>query len=134
MNPIIVLRDKIIQRGIASVHKREDRPERIRGCLEGFRIVATLETPADFTRVLLDRQAIEHTMHWVDRVSPAEYWEYRCATAQVEHVWERLRIVWGIGERVSGMAIVQLSEIMKELGEQIMSTSYDTERREGHST
>lgn len=108
------LRDKIIAIGIASVHKHEIRPEKIRGCLAGFELCRVLETPADYQECLRQRHEQETRMHR-EQVDAEEYWEYRCATAQVEHLWERLRIIWGIGDSFSSMAYMHLGDLAKEL-------------------
>lgn len=106
------LRDQIITEAIASVHKWETRPEKIRGCLQGLEICRTLDTPEDYQAALSTRYDVEDEMR-SDRVPIDQYWEYRCATAQIEFVWERLRILWGLGpSMISGNAVLQLHRLI----------------------
>ena len=114
-------KERLIVEGLASVHKHEKRPERIRGGVMGFELCRTLNSVWDFQDELERRHR-----HEVDLISlrslseerraelagadvpvsqgPSrgtieDYWEYRIATAQVEYVYERMLVVWAQAER-----------------------------------
>lgn len=101
--------DWLIEQGVASVHEHETRPERIKGCLAGFELVRTLPPTLEaYQQCLAERRRREVEM--VGRHEDAvAYWEYRCATAQVEHVYERLKIIFG-APVVSGFAAMHVGE------------------------
>lgn len=106
---IIELRDRIIADARTAVDTREAKaPEhKRRGYYAGLDLAGTLSTAEEFQAVLKERHAREQQMR-CDGIKYEEYWEHRCCTAEVEFVWERLRIVWGIGETFSGNAYLQL--------------------------
>jgi hypothetical protein len=107
-----LLRDRVIEEGIASVNRLETQEHKKRGCLEGFRIAGELEIPEGFTDTITERRRVQQQMFF-DQVDPETYWEHTCCTAQIEFVWERLRIVLGQGsEMVSGNAVVQIHRIL----------------------
>lgn len=113
MNPpktIAELRDRIIADARLAVDRRErDAPEhKRRGYYAGLDLAATLSTPEEFQAVLKERHAKEAQMRF-EGINYEEYWEHRCCTAEVEFVWERLRLVWNIGDNFSGNAYLQLA-------------------------
>ena len=107
---IIELRDLVIEEGIKSVRKHEKRGFRRRGCLRGFELCRNLLTPEEFSTILTERQSKERSLV-SRRVPPNVYWEYRCATAQIEHLWERLKVIYGIYPQ-SARAIIQYAKIV----------------------
>lgn len=113
---ITKIKDHLIADGIKSVEKYEKRPERKRGALTGFGLCRLLNTPEDFQSTLAERHRTENHMAR-EGVSPEVYWEYRMATAQVEFLWEHLRILWGIGDLFSGNAYMRLRKILTQEAE-----------------
>jgi hypothetical protein len=109
---IIELRDEVIRRGIESANKNETREYRKRGCLAGFELCRTLETPEQFTNILTERLTNERELIQ-KQVPTAEYWEYRCATVQIEFVFERLKILWNLFPQ-SARAGVQVVGIVRD--------------------
>jgi hypothetical protein len=109
---VVELRDRIILEGIESAKKNETRPERIRGALAGFELCKTLETPEAFESLLLERLEVEHDLI-TRRVPLEDYWEHRVATAQVEFVWDRLRVAWNLGDVFSARAAIHVHEIVE---------------------
>lgn len=109
------LRERIIEEGIASVHRLETQPHKIRGCLAGFEIARTLPIEA-FEETIANRERQRMEIYRGASSSTADvetYWEYTCATAQIQHVWERLRIVLGKGsDRVSGNAYMHVARLL----------------------
>lgn len=114
-------RDEVIRRGIASVEQHETREHRRRGCLVGFALARRLdaENPNEWDVALTERRARENELCGGDQSQAAveNYWEYHCATAQVEHVYERLKVAWDVnGVRpaptVSARAAMQYAEIV----------------------
>lgn len=103
----------LVEEGKKSVAKGETRPNRIRGCLEGFRIVAedmAPHTPERYEAELAERRQIEQTM-LEGHDDPEAYWEYHCATAQIEHVYKRLQVVFG-APVLSGHAVMQVHDYL----------------------
>jgi hypothetical protein len=111
------LRDKLIEEGIASIRKHEKRPERIQGGITGFELCRSLETPKQFQTLLDQRHRMEQHMR-DEGVSSKIYWEYRYATAQVEYVWERLKVAWGIGPAHSARAVLHVGAILQSANEE----------------
>lgn len=109
-------KERLISDGIASVKKHEKRPERVRGGVAGFEACRTLESAWDFEDELERRRKREMDMVSLQTLSAAkrremssegipvpqggkaptieEYWEYRCATTQIEYVYERMLVMW----------------------------------------
>lgn len=113
------LRGKLIAAGIAEVEGAypPDSYKR-RGALHGFELCRALETREQFEATLRERGEDERRQ--VDegvvggREAPIEeYWEYRCATLQIEHVYRRLLVLWG-SPTLSARAVIQVAEILKE--------------------
>lgn len=104
------LRDRLIEDGIRSVERHETRPWR-RGGVAGFEICRGLETPEEFVEML----ELLHRRGLIMRLGPVEeYWEYRSATAQVEFVFERLDVAWGVGPVFSARAILHVGRLLVE--------------------
>lgn len=110
--------DWLVEEGIKSVHKHETRPESIRGCLHGFELVRTMEPTLEaYEAVLRERQAQEHRM--IGDVDAETYWEHVCATAQIRHVYERLKVIRGGPQTlISGLAMMQLHDYLKAKAQQ----------------
>ena len=102
---------QIINAGVASVEQHEHRPSRYRGCLRGFRIAKTLTTPQEFITIIDRRHQAERRLSSA-HADPERYWEYRCATAQIEFVWERMKIAWNLPKPWSGRAFIQYATIV----------------------
>jgi hypothetical protein len=94
MMSLEAFKEELISDGIASAQKNETRPERLRGCLIGFELCLTLHSIWDFQDELARR--LEKESRWIEthEVSRDEYWEHRCATLQVEYVFERMLVAW----------------------------------------
>jgi len=130
---------KVIAEGIASVHKHEKRPERVKGCLAGFELCKTLNTFVDFEDCLAARHKAERDMISMQTFGEKEraamyhdgmndmpqgkctttvddYREYRCATAQVEHLFERMKVIWAqlglYSGPLSSQAVLQAAKIL----------------------
>lgn len=112
---IIELRDRLIKDGIKSVREHEKRPERIRGGVAGFELCRTLATTEDFTKTLDERRRKEHQMYR-DRIDAETYWEYRYATIQIEFVFERLKVGWGMTP-LSARAVMHYAKLVGLKGE-----------------
>jgi hypothetical protein len=117
-------RDEIIRRAIVSVNQHEDREYRRRGCLEGLRIAGTMLAIGEFQDEIQKRNEIEYAIRSegreeeiADREKQIEkFWEFRCATAQLEFVLDRLKVAYytmGLySGPLSGRAVQQYSEIV----------------------
>jgi hypothetical protein len=108
-------KEQLVVEGLASVEKNETRPERIRGGKDGFEICRELETMKDFWHTLDQRYDHELDLQRPG-TTPAEYWEYRYATVQIEYVYERMLVVWSqIGMYdgpLSARAVLRTAEIV----------------------
>ncbi len=112
-------KEQLITEGIASVEKHETRPERIRGGLDGFKICRELHTMNDFQHTLDQRLA--HEKDLIRYHTPAsDYWEYRCATVQIEYVYERMLVVWAnagfYDGPLSARAVIRTAELVGTKG------------------
>jgi len=103
------LKEQIIKEAISSVNKHEERDYRRKGCLAGLELCRQLTTPDDFRHTIEDRIQKEYQLR---TASAEEYWEHRCATAQVEFVWERMKIAWDISGSTSALAYCHVAELM----------------------
>ena len=101
---------RVIELGIQSVETHE-KGNRRRGALLGFEICRSLMTPEDFEDVLRERQNLEIQQRSA-RMNVAEFWEFRAATAQIEHVWERMKIAWKLSGPYSARAMMQYASIV----------------------
>lgn len=106
---VYVLVGWLVREGRTSVYKHETRAECIRGSLAGFEIVCGLPPTLEaYAQCLAGRRRRE--MEMVGEGADAEvYWEHRCATAQVEHVYECLKVVYG-APVLSSLAVMQVAE------------------------
>lgn len=113
----LVVRNEIIKDGVAEVESTyaDGCPERIGG-LEGFRLCEALETPEQYRDVLAARMRAENDRRipYGDALLRA-YQEHRYATLQVEHVYDRLCVVWGLGPTYSARAVVQVAEVLERI-------------------
>ena len=100
------------------IHRREHRR---RGCLAGFELARRLdpENPNEWDVALATRRAREDEFCSGDESGSAArtYWEYHCATAQIEHVYERLKVAWDVNgvrpaHSVSARAAIQYAQIV----------------------
>jgi hypothetical protein len=131
-------KERLIVNGIASVLKNEKRPERRKGGVAGFELCRTLNSMADFEECLNARHKTERDMVSMQTFGAKErkamnkdgmtlpqgectttiddYWEYRYATLQVEHVFERMKVVWGqmglYSGALSARAVLQTADIL----------------------
>src|SRR5574337_393442 len=110
-------KERVIADGIASVKQHEKRPERLRGGIAGFELCRNLNSMWDFQEEMSKRHQHKRDMVSLMTFSPEklkelrgegmyglpadmpvptseEYWEYRCATVQVEFVFERMLVAW----------------------------------------
>ena len=104
------LKAKVIKRGLISIETEEKEYAR-RGGRHGFELCRYLHTPQDFEQVLAERHRMEMRMSY--DVSEENYWEYRWATLQINHVYERLKVLWGY-PTLSSFAIIHVLELMSE--------------------
>lgn len=120
---ILEFRDRVIENGIASVHQYEKEEHRKRGCLHGFDVCKTLVTPKDFEDELTERAREEldiireRERHQSTDSEVHKYWEYRCATSQIEHVYERMKVAWHYShmhhfDSLSSRAVMQYAKIV----------------------
>lgn len=89
-------RDRVIEEGIASVRAHERAGPRQRGGLRGFELCRTLDSLAAFARELHELRAAEFFLSdgvYLSTVAADRYWEHRYTTLQVEHVYERMRVM-----------------------------------------
>ncbi len=110
------LKERVIAIGRVSVLATETQEYKRRGGLVGFDLCENLHTPEDFHRMLTERHLGE--LHLFDVIREEhrpieEYWEYRYATLQVQHVYERLKVVWGF-PMLSSFAVFHVAEIMAQ--------------------
>lgn len=61
------------------------------GCLTGVRICRDLIKLEEYEKVIAERQSREARMG--NEVTNEDYWEHRCGTAQIENVYELLKVV-----------------------------------------
>ena len=108
---IIEFRDRVISEGEAAVQKHETGAKQ-RGGLKGFAIARACSTAADFQRQLQARHLAETKMVGSE-VKPDDYWEHRYATLQIEFVYDRMRIAWGINGMVSASALMHYEKITR---------------------
>ena len=96
-------KDVVIEAGIMSVHQTEKREHRIRGCLAGFAVAKTLHSHHDFEKELLNRAIEENLLSRMasnsqknesGRDAAERYIEFRCATLQIEYVYDRMKVAW----------------------------------------
>ena len=120
-------RDEVIRRGVLGVEQHETREHRRRVCLAGVELSRRLdpENPNEWEVALTERRAREDELCSGDQSQAAveAYWEYHCATAQMEHVYERLKVAWDVnGVRpagsVSARAAMQYAEIVGIKGDE----------------
>lgn len=101
INPAVILeavRSHVIAGALQSINEHEGRAFRREGCLEGLRIAGALALhPECWDETLEDRHAFEHGLcrsGMRDREHVEAFFRYRCATAQIEYVRDRLRVLW----------------------------------------
>lgn len=115
--PHELLRDLIaylIDEGIKSVHEHERKPAKIRGCLHGFEMVRDLTPDLETYEAVIDeRHKVEAEMLHREGVDPDVYWEYHCATEQIEFVYARLQVALEGGTTVSARALLQVLEFIE---------------------
>lgn len=113
---------EIIRRGIEEVSEvYVNEPVKREGALIGFSIAANLETPEDFAGELAARRIAEgelrHMYYDAGRLRDPElldtYFRSRWATLQIEHVYERMKVLWGY-QTISARAAMQVYEIVSE--------------------
>jgi hypothetical protein len=114
-------KNRLITEGIASVNEHEKRDYRKRGCLAGFELCRSLNSIWDFEEELKrrhehERELVSHRTFNGGDNSVQEYWEYRCATVQVEYVYERMLVVWSqmglYSGPLSARAVIRTAEIV----------------------
>jgi len=111
-------KNKVIEAGIASVNTHEKREERIKGCLAGLERCRALNSMADFEECIARCHENERAMiqSGAAHTDPKLYWEVRCETAQVEFVFERMKVIWkqlGLySGPLSAHAILQAARIL----------------------
>lgn len=108
---------EIIRRGIAEVEfsYRPGDPRRD-GALQGFEITRWLSTPEEFELALNERRKVEYDARvgvQEDDEDPGEYWCARWCSLQIEHVYERMKVLWGY-PIVSARATAQVAEILAQ--------------------
>lgn len=108
---IMEFRDRVISEGEASVKKHESGAKQ-RGGLKGFAIARACGTKEDFERQLSARRLAETKMIG-SNIDPDFYWEHRYATLQIEFVYDRMRIAWGIPGLVSASALMHYEKITR---------------------
>lgn len=100
------LRDKIVAKGIISVHATETRPCRLRGCLDGFAICKRLNSVEEFESEIEARepelQELREQLRQKKK-SEEDYWAFRCATVQIEWTFEILKV--GYPERYKTVSL-----------------------------
>ena len=111
-------RERLIEDGLASIQKHERRPERIEGGRRGFEMCRSLRTPVEFEAALAVQAAAEHKLLEAYRVEPSEeslaaYKAERMVTAQIEFVYDRLKVGWG-HPVLSAQAIVHYGRVVGE--------------------
>lgn len=119
---VLAFRDWLLPRMIDSIERTETRAYRREGCLLGVEYVRKLDSPQGFIALLNLRHKYEHYLAFERHQSgewPAgayeDYWRYRCATAQVEYVWERLRLAWELDYTVvSAHSVVDWNVFLHE--------------------
>lgn len=83
-------RDELLTDMEKSIFQHETREFRLLGCLTGVRIAGDLVSMEDYEKVLLERQA--HELKLSEDDAPIEtYWDYRCATVQIEYVYDVIK-------------------------------------------
>ncbi len=82
---------KAIEDGIKSVQEQEHDPRRLAGYLAGFEICRSLQGPKDYADVLSVRHREEVEFRWQND-DVEGYWEYRCATIQIEWCYEIMKV------------------------------------------
>jgi hypothetical protein len=119
-------KDVVIEAGIMSVNQTETREHRIRGCMAGFEIAKRLNTPEEFEKELVQRTIEEnnfqrmaggHKTTTEARAAAERYIEFRCATLQIEHVYERMKVAWHYNhihhfDSLSSRAVIQYAKIV----------------------
>jgi hypothetical protein len=107
-------RDAVIAEAVVSVHKHETREFRKQGCLDGLEICRTLLTLEDYQKEIKARNDIEDALvSCEEKPSLEDYWKFRCATAQLEYVYERMKVAYAVpGMPLSAMAIMQYAKIV----------------------
>ncbi len=94
---------------VLSVEQHETRTHRRRGCMAGIALCRTLTSAADFERVIAERKARDRTLR---TFAPLEqYWEERCATAQVEYAFEVIKVAVGGYPHVRARAALQYQRL-----------------------
>lgn len=110
--------DKVIEEAIVSVLFHEEESHRRLGCLAGLQFCRRLLLLEEFERVILRRRLHETRMALTVKGEAAikRYWAHRCATAQMEYVYECMKVASAINgggsEMVSGRAIRQYARIV----------------------
>lgn len=104
------LMDRIIEEGIRSVQETETSEERLRGGIAGFELCRGLLTLEEFEKILGERHQKEQDLRIADQ-DIAAYWEYRCATIQVEYCYEIVKVAYG-RYPLSARAVLRYHEIV----------------------
>jgi len=107
-------RDKVIESARESLVRLETREHRRRGCMRGLEIAATMLNAEEFYQEILSRQKLEwHLRDGVVQhtVTPGEFWEFRCATLQIDFVYQRMKLAYGAPGSHSLAAVRQYIEI-----------------------
>lgn len=114
MKTPLEVRDEIIKRAMASVEKHETREFRRKGCLKGLEFCKTLETNSDFLKIFDYYSKIleEYFSKKESEFASEDYWEIRCAQSQIEHIYERMKILWNLPKPWSARAYLQVAEIL----------------------
>jgi hypothetical protein len=110
---VLEFRDRIIDEAIASVHKHETREHRKRGCLKGLEVCRTLIRLDEYQKEIAVRRGVEMSAATSRHaMTPEEYWEFRCGTAQLEFVYERLKVAYKYEGPLSAMAVMHYARVV----------------------
>jgi len=125
-----MVRDALLKRMEESVHKHEKVPCRIKGCLNGIAICRKLNSVAELKGEIQARRPegdhLDKKMVSVAQASTledfggayADYWMYRCASAQIEWAYEVLRLGFDdqiSGEPFSARAMLMLKKVLSDV-------------------
>jgi hypothetical protein len=110
------LRDKTVELGIQAAKRdygRPDQAHKLRGSLGGFSQAKALAINWEqFEAVISSREAIENQMRR-NQAPEKEFWEHRCATAEIDWVYQVLRCAWRMYP-LSGRAMSTYQQIVIE--------------------
>ena len=114
---ITELRDSFIADGISSISKYETSDFKRVAALAGMEMCRNLESIADFEAVITARNAEEMRMRHENIEDIDTYWSFRIATAQIEFIYERMKVVANARGMSGTHSVRAIIDVAAKMGE-----------------